>query len=242
VPKVKKNQDFIIIAKNSTMHLVITGDGSHTLYVPQLNEHYHSTFGALTESMHVFIKAGLGFFTEKKKIIILEIGFGTGLNALLSCLTAIDKDIRLSYYALEKYPVSLNIVNQLNYAALLFHNNPVNLFTCIHEAPWNTMSTIHPCFHLHKIQADLTEFLPDFSYDLIFFDAFAPEKQPEMWSAEIFKRLFENLTPGGIITTYCVKGEVKRRLISAGFIIEKLPGPPGKREILRGTKKVTSNE
>ena len=238
VSKVKKNQDFIIIAEKPAMQLVITGDGSHTLYVPQLDEHYHSTFGALTESMHVFIRAGLEYFTGMNKITVLEIGFGTGLNAFLACLAAIDRGIMLEYYTIEKYPIGADLVDQLNYTSLISpRKNAVDLFTGIHRAPWNKMSAIHPCFNLYKIQADLVEFRPDFNYDLIFFDAFAPEKQPEMWSAEIFKRLYCNLTQGGIITTYCVKGEVKRKLISAGFIIEKLAGPPGKREILRGTKK-----
>ena len=220
------------------MELVITGDGSHTLYIPELNEHYHSTFGAVTESMHVFIKAGLGFLSNKRQVTVFEVGFGTGLNALLTCMAAIEQKSSFTYYAIEKNPLDIEVAGKLNYTPILSHRlNSQTLFLAIHQAPWNKTSIINPYFQLHKIHGSLIGFLPDFTYDVIFFDAFSPEKQPEMWTPEIFKKLYLNLNPGGVLTTYCVKGAVKRMLKDAGFVIEKLPGPPGKREMLRGVKK-----
>jgi tRNA U34 5-methylaminomethyl-2-thiouridine-forming methyltransferase MnmC len=217
------------------MELVITNDGSHTLRVPDLQEHYHSTFGAITESLHVFIEAGLKMFSSKPQIVIFEIGFGTGLNALLSCLYALENNIEIFYYAIEINPISIKVADSLNYPGLI--NDKVStkhLFHALHEAPWDQVVNLAEHIHLHKIHTDFTVFSPDFKCDLIYFDAFGPEKQPEMWTLDIFKNLYHCLNPGGIITTYCVKGDIKRRLKLAGFRIEKLPGPPGKREMLRG--------
>jgi len=220
------------------MKIIVTGDGTHTLFVPELHEHYHSIFGALTESMHVFIEAGLRYHAAKKQITVFEIGFGTGLNALLSCIEALDAGTDLLYYTIENNPVDLEIIQKLNYSSVL-KSNPCTpeLFRLIHSSEWGKTINIHERFRLHKIRADIAQFIPDFSYDLIFFDAFAPEKQPELWTVEIFKKLYNAINEGGILTTYCVKGDVKRALKMAGFLIEKLPGPPGKREMLRGRKK-----
>lgn len=219
------------------MHLVTTRDGSHTLYVPHLDEHYHSTYGAITESRHVFMDAGLLCRIEGPEVSVLEIGFGTGLNALLTCIIARDKQVKVTYHALEKFPVEMTLVEKLNYASMLPQvPDAESLFAGIHKASWNETAILHPFFYLHKMQDDLADFHPEFEYDLVFFDAFAPEKQPEMWTQDIFNRLYKNLGPDGILTTYCVKGTVKRMLKTAGFRIEKLPGPPGKREMLRGTK------
>jgi tRNA U34 5-methylaminomethyl-2-thiouridine-forming methyltransferase MnmC len=174
---------------------------------------------------------------EGPEVSVLEIGFGTGLNALLTCITARAKQVRVTYHALEKFPVDLVLVEKLNYTSQLPDvPDAERLFAGIHQASWNETTILHPFFYLHKIQDDLADFQPDFKYDLVFFDAFAPEKQPEMWTQDIFNRLYKNLGPEGLLTTYCVKGTVKRMLKSAGFRIEKLPGPPGKREMLRGTK------
>jgi|WetSurMetagenome_2_1015567.scaffolds.fasta_scaffold55992_2 tRNA U34 5-methylaminomethyl-2-thiouridine-forming methyltransferase MnmC len=219
------------------MHLVITGDGSHTLFVPELNEHYHSTFGALTESLVVFIRSGLDTFSPGKALTVFEIGFGTGLNALLTCVTAMEKKLKIQYYSLEKYPIPANLYTQLNYPLLMHAAGDTDgWLLAMHQAPWNENREITPGFSLHKINRSLSGFEPAFSCDLIYFDAFAPDKQPEMWSLEIFAQLYQCLNPEGLLTTYCVKGSVKRMLKSAGFTIEKLPGPPGKREILRGRK------
>ena len=218
--------------------IVLTDDGSHTLFIPELNEHYHSTYGALTESLHVFIRSGLDCFAGRNEISIFETGFGTGLNALLTALSAVKLGMKVWYFALEKYPVDPQIVKQLNYSQLLKNteNDVERLFSAIHEADWERMTEIHPFFHLKKMKGDMCSFIPDAIYDLVYFDAFAPDKQPEMWTGEIMKRLVLAMKPGGIFTTYCVKGSVKRILKDCGLTVEKLPGPPGKREILRARK------
>ena len=220
------------------IQLVLTGDGSHTLYIPELNEHYHSTYGALTESLHVFIRSGLDCFAGSREISIFETGFGTGLNALLTALSVMRSGMKVWYFAVEKYPVDPEIVKQLNYPHLLkdAEIDAEALFNAIHEADWETTTEIHPCFHLKKMKGDMCSFVPDGSYDLVYFDAFAPDKQPEIWTGEIMQRLVSSMKPGGIFTTYCVKGSVKRILRDCGLTLEKLPGPPGKREILRGTR------
>ncbi|MCQ2229473.1 MAG: tRNA (5-methylaminomethyl-2-thiouridine)(34)-methyltransferase MnmD [Bacteroidales bacterium] len=216
------------------MDIQLTDDGSQTLYVPSLDEHYHSVKGALTESLHIFIKSGL-HHSAKPSPRILEIGFGTGLNALLTVAEAIhDRDIH--YTSLERYPLSQAIVSQIDYASLV-DKSISPFFQQLHDAPWNTTIDILPTFHLLKVETDFTTYQFTNTYDLIYYDAFAPEKQPEMWTQDIFHRMYAILNPGGILVTYCAKGIVRRMLQSAGFTVERLPGPPaGKREILRATK------
>lgn len=213
-----------------------TADGSATLYVPQLDEHYHSTKGARTESQHIFIDMGLSACTAPAPRI-LEIGFGTGLNAWLTLEAATQQQRPVCYVGIERYPLSWNEVEALHYT-----DHP--LFRALHDAPWNQATDITPNFTLHKMQADATLTdelaarlcaLPPF--DVIYFDAFAPDKQEEMWSEALFHLLYSVLNTGGILTTYCAKGVIRRRLQSVGFHIERLPGPPGgKREMLRATK------
>ncbi len=223
------------------MNLVITGDGSHSIYIPELNEHYHSSFGAITESLHVFVRSGLQCFPADRHLTILEIGFGTGLNALLTAIDCIQKERTVLYYGLEKNPLDAALTDSLNYPALLDQKlQPDGLFKTIHQIPWNEMIHIAHGFYLEKIHDDLLTWKPDFSYDLIYFDAFAPDKQHEMWSQEIFTLLADRLNPGGILVTYCVKGLVKQMLRNTGLKLEKLPGPPGKREILRASKLIVN--
>lgn len=217
-----------------------TGDGSATLFVPELDEHYHSVKGAHTESQHIFIDMGLKASAVAQPQV-LEIGFGTGLNALLTLEAAEEMHKKVHYTGLELYPLSWKMVNELGYS-----NNP--LFEKLHTAPWEEDAIITPGFTLKKLQTDFTQListagkskaccLEKQGYDLIYFDAFAPEKQPEMWSQELFNRLCVMTNSGGILTTYCAKGVVRRMLQSAGFTVERLSGPPGgKREILRGIK------
>ena len=211
-----------------------TADGSNTIYLPLLDEHYHSVKGALTESMHVFIDCGL-HHTSKKSVRLLEIGFGTGLNALL---TALDSSCRIEYFTVERFPLDPGIMQQTGYFDLSDPKEAL-LMKSLHQAPWDIDVEITPHFTIHKILADFTDrhcFLPD-ALDVVYFDAFAPEKQPEMWSEEIFRRIFSLMTPGGILTTYCAKGMIRRRLQAVGFSVERLPGPPGgKREIIRAVK------
>ncbi|MDR1743848.1 MAG: tRNA (5-methylaminomethyl-2-thiouridine)(34)-methyltransferase MnmD [Dysgonamonadaceae bacterium] len=215
----------------------VTEDGSHTLFVPELDEHYHSTHGAIRESEWVYIDAGLKY-RGKFPANILEVGFGTGLNAFLSMLEADRREAPVFYTAMEMYPLSLSEAELLNYAAL---TDPAKqeLFIKLHQSPWNKACGITPNFTLRKIRADAAHpanYPSDCFYDLVFFDAFAPDKQSQMWTPELFEKLYDLSADGGIITTYCAKGRVRRMFQSAGFVVERLPGPPGKREILRGRK------
>ena len=214
--------------------LIITADGSHTLYVPEMDEHYHSRFGALTESKHIFINAGLASLSQGE-ISVLEVGFGTGLNALLTALHAGREKIRLSYTSLEKYPLDPSLVSGLNYGTLAGEGGD-ELFRVIHLAPWNAPMAITEWFTLEKQQTDLTVEGPSGIYDLIYFDAFGPDKQPEMWSEEVMHRIASATHPGSVFVTYSAKGNLKRMLRSMGFEVEHLPGPPGKRVFTRAVK------
>ena len=218
--------------------LITTEDGSHSLFVPHLDEHYHSTHGAIQESRHVYIQSGFEASTLKQ-INVLEIGFGTGLNAFLTLLEAEKTNKEVHYTSLELYPLDIEKAKKFNYAQQLSDASRESLFLSLHTAPWNESVIITPSFSLHKIETDFSNpdnLKPKTHFDVIYFDAFAPEKQPEMWTQEIFDRIFILSNPEAIITTYCAKGVVRRMLQSAGFTVERLPGPPGKREILRGAK------
>lgn len=209
-----------------------TADGSATLFVPELDEHYHSVKGAHTESQHIFIEMGFRHVAANP-VYLLEIGFGTGLNALLTLLETEATGREVEYTGLELHPLKWETIESLGYSC-----NP--LFEKLHASPWEIRNEITPRFSLTKKEADFTR-LPEApgltSFDVIYFDAFAPEKQPEMWSQELFDHLFSITRSGGVLTTYCAKGVIRRMLQQAGFIVERLPGPPGgKREILRATK------
>ena len=212
-----------------------TDDGSNTIFVPELDEHYHSTKGAFTESKYIFIEQGFNH-SAKNSISILEIGFGTGLNAILTYIEAEKRGVETIYDSIEKYPLKKEIVDQLNYLTIIGEENRER-FDEIHNCQWDNDVTISPFFTLHKINGDFTSYNFSREYDVIYFDAFAPEKQPEMWTQEIFDDMYRLLRPEGVITTYCAKGIIRRMLQAAGFKVERLPGPPnGKREILRATK------
>lgn len=216
--------------------LVITKDNSPTLFVPELDEHYHSVHGALAESRHVFIGAGLNLFAgSKTELKILEMGFGTGLNAWLSWKEADRAGFKLRYHSLEKYPVTIEEANSLKFVDEL----QVNEFLKLHESPWQKWQDLSPFFSLCKDQVDLRSFEPILKYDLVYFDAFAPSAQSELWTKQVFEKLFKSMEDGGILVTYCVKGEVRRNMKAAGFEVEKIPGPPGKREMARARKPYT---
>lgn len=217
-----------------------TEDGSTTLYVPELNEHYHSVHGAIQESTHIFIGAGIRFYRETHSLKdaplhILEAGFGTGLNAYLTLVYAANENIPVVYHSFEKYPLPASESGQLNYKAHIPYSSPEH-FTLLHTSPWECGEEIIPMFSLHKHQADFREvcFTPQF--DIVFFDAFNPDVQPHLWTEEVFRKFYTALKPGGILVTYCVKGIVKQALRNVGFTLKRLPGPPGKREMLRATK------
>lgn len=214
----------------------LTADGSHTLFVHALNEHYHSTNGALKESEHVFIDAGLRY-CKKSNLKVLEIGFGTGLNAFLTLLDILQSERKVSYLAIEANPLPYHIVERLNYPKMIGDIDS-GLFHKLHMAKWGIDVGIRPEFSLTKIKADLTQF--DFNavenVDLVYFDAFAPDKQPDMWKQYLFDNLFSRMNDNGVLVTYCAKGEVRRSMQRAGFTVYRLPGPPGKREMLRAVK------
>lgn len=214
--------------------LIVTGDGSHTLYVPSLNEHYHSHFGALTESKHIFIESGFRY-CNKEAISVLEVGFGTGLNALLTAACAKKDNRKVHYVSIEKYPLPASLIMQLNYASLEGSEEEV-LFRKIHEASWGGPVQITQWFTIHKVEMDLTTDSPVGKFDLIYFDAFGPDKQPEMWTHDVFERIAEASRPGTVFVTYSAKGSLKRMLRELGFQVTLLPGPPGKRVMTRAIK------
>jgi tRNA U34 5-methylaminomethyl-2-thiouridine-forming methyltransferase MnmC len=211
-----------------------TEDGSHSLFVPELEEHYHSTKGAIQESRHIFIEAGFNYL-QKDTISILEIGFGTGLNAFLTFLENQKANKTIHYTGLEKYPLSADITDQLNYPEQL--NKSRKYFEKIHRAEWNKSIEITSNFNLQKQEADLTNWDTNSQFDLIYFDAFGPDKQPAMWTPEIFQLMGKALKPGGVLVTYSAKGDVRRGFQSAGMEIQKIDGPPGKKHMTRGIKK-----
>jgi len=276
-----------------------TADGSFTLYVPDLDEHYHSVNGAVAESQHVYILAGLSHYINtyfqknqpdnkecKDEIQLLEFGFGTGLNAFLTALEAEKKKIRIIYTALEKFPLSQEITNQLNYGIALkepchcgldpqsratpchcgldpqsratpchcgldpqsqdstqlyYHEIPRqarddSLYQKIHKTNWESQVEITTYFTLEKKEINFLDFDFPNHYDIVYYDAFAPDKQPEVWSQELFNKLFSAMNPGGVLTTYCAKGTVRRMMKQAGFYVERIQGAAGKREMLRSFK------
>jgi tRNA U34 5-methylaminomethyl-2-thiouridine-forming methyltransferase MnmC len=219
------------------VEIVATGDGSDTLYVPFLDEHYHSVHGAIGESEHIFIRAGFHPFIGNDALTLLEVGFGTGLNVLLTALAADASQCFIRYYTLEKFPLSAEILRRINYPALL-GSRAADLFRAIHESAWGMPLRISPMMELVKVREDfVTASLSEIPFcNLVYYDAFSPEKQPEMWNQMLFRKLFDRMEEGGIFVTYCAKGSVRRSLQWAGFRVERLPGPPGKREILRGIK------
>jgi len=212
-----------------------TADGSSTFFVPELNEHYHSTNGALQESNHIFIGCGFNSLAHAE-LHILEVGFGTGLNAWLTALSAAAKNVRVAYTSLEKFPLNAGDVALLNYPSGAKTKEEAALFYALHESPWEVWQQLTPHFSLLKLRCELQDFASTEKFNLIYFDAFAPAVQPDLWTEKIFTTMFNALKPGGILVTYCAQGQVKRNMKGAGFSIERLPGPPGKREITRAVK------
>lgn len=210
----------------------ITADGSPTVSIPEMKVSYHSKHGAVQESLHVFINAGLNVAFErfqKENIHVFEMGFGTGLNALLTMQYAEKLNRKLYYYAVERFPLVKEEYEQLGYDA-----KPTLMQ--LHEADWEKDVAINEFFVLHKTQCALVHAKPEKKVHLVYFDAFAPSAQPELWTKEIFELMYTLLVDEGILVTYCSKGDVRRAMIAAGFVVEKLQGPPGKREMLRAVK------
>ncbi|MBO9681929.1 MAG: tRNA (5-methylaminomethyl-2-thiouridine)(34)-methyltransferase MnmD [Flavisolibacter sp.] len=215
--------------------IVITGDGSHSIAIPELHVTYHSIHGAIQESEHVFIDAGLKYLpgdTIPNPFNIFEMGFGTGLNAFLTAIEAENQKIKIQYTAVEQFPITPAEAASLNYPDVLGH---ADLFHTIHECKWNEAVSVNEYFTLKKVETSLLNFSSSQHFNLVYYDAFAPGAQPDLWTKDIFEKIFHMLEPNGVLVTYCSKGDVRRAMIAAGFAVKKMPGPRGKREMLRAT-------
>lgn len=216
--------------------IIKTNDGSTTIHIEDWDETYHSKHGAIQEAYHVFIKSGLDSFQDNSEISILEIGFGTGLNSFITFLESQKRNLKIDYVGVEAYPISEEEVNQLNYVDQLNAIEYKNIFNKIHEGSWEKKCQLNDVFTLTK-RKQLFQDIDDVEkYDLIYFDAFGFPVQPELWSEEIFKKMFRALLPNGILVTYACRTTIKKAMLNAGFQVEKLPGAPGKREMLRACK------
>ncbi len=215
--------------------LIETADGSKTLYIADFEEHYHSVHGALSEAQHVFVKYGLKSIS-KTKLSILEMGFGTGLNAFLTCLENQKLHKKITYTALEAYPISADLASEMEYIRLKGLEDKEDIFKQMHECSWADAHIIETRFILQKVEATIQNVVFQNTFDLVYYDAFAPRVQPELWTEEIFTKIFNVMNVDAVLVTYCAKGTVKRALKAVGFEVESLEGPPGKREMTRAKK------
>ena len=218
--------------------IITTSDGSKTIQIEGWNEQYHSIHGALQEAKHVYINAGLKTFLERQPkqnaLTLLEIGFGTGLNALLTALESLNISQEICYHGIEAYPVEAEELQALGYDTLI--GSDPSIFQNIHNCSWHENHKILPHFSIVKRQAFFSDIAEVNAFDVIYFDAFGPRVQPNLWIESIFKKMYEALRPNGLLVTYCAKGSVRRCMQAVGFEVERLPGPPGKREMLRAIK------
>lgn len=214
---------------------MITADGSTTIHITEWDEQYHSKHGAIQEAKHVFIKNGLSLFSDQK-ISILEIGFGTGLNSFITFLEAAKMKLIIDYVGVEAYPLAAEEFEKMNYVEQLNAKEFSNDFNKMHHQDWEIKGEISPEFSLTKRKQFFNEISDENKFNLIYFDAFGARVQPELWTEEIFDKMHKALKLGGVLVTYSAKGSVRRAMLAVGFLVEKLPGPPGKREMLRGTK------
>lgn len=215
--------------------IIKTADGSTTIHLEEWDEHYHSVHGAIQEARHVFIKNGLDTFPDGK-VAVLEIGFGTGLNAFITLLEAKRRGLAIDYTGVEAYPVASEELQQLNYVGELKAEQQLPLFGKMHAVSWEETHPISGEFVLTKRKQSFTAIEDKEKFNLIYFDAFGPRVQPELWTGEIFSRMYDALKEKGVLVTYSAKGSVRRAMQSVGFTVERLPGPPGKREMLRAVK------
>ncbi len=221
--------------------IIPTNDGSPTVMSGQFGTTYHSTHGAVQESQHVFLQSGLAhLFAQKKTALrIFEMGFGTGLNAWLTHSEAGQKELNIDYHSVELYPLSDDVVKAF---AQKLAKEDIASFWQIHQASWDgNTNTISPNFSLTRYQMSILDLRLPSHIDLVYYDAFAPTAQPELWTTEVFGKLFAAMNHGAVLVTYCCKGDVRRAMISVGFLVEKIPGPPGKREMIRATKPLIQN-
>lgn len=216
--------------------IITTEDGSHSLFDEDLNETYHSTRGARGESLHVFIQEGLEHWSgqnKKKAVQVLEVGMGTGLNAFLTANWATENRKQIHFSTLEPFPIAKEFFERLNYANTIEEKD---LLVRIHESQWESFVSVSPFFEFYKTAKRLESFTTSMTYDIIYYDAFAPSKQPEVWSLENLQKCYQLLNQGGVLTTYCAQGQFKRNLLQAGFVVETLQGAMGKKEMVRASR------
>ncbi len=218
--------------------IITTLDGSKTIHIADWDEQYHSKHGAIQEAYHVFIKSGLSLFSDSS-LSILEIGFGTGLNCLITLVEAQKLNLDIRYTGVEAYPVTAEELEQLDYISALKAEKLVKEFQNMHQSSWEKEVVISDSFRLYKKQEDFKDFNDPQAFNLIYFDAFGARVQPELWTEAIFLKMYAALQDKGVLVTYSAKGSVRRAMQAVGFVVERLPGPPGKREMLRATKYVS---
>ena len=220
--------------------IILTTDGSHSIAIPEMGVTYHSSHGAIRESMHVFIESGLRYMNEKLTqpgaLSIFEMGFGTGLNALLTLAEAEKNQQKIYYETIEPYPLEKSTIELLNYCIQLQRPDLEPLFTLMHDCEWNTSVSVTPYFSFIKKQTNLAAFSTNQLFNIVFFDAFAPDIQPDLWTAAVFKKLYTAMETNAVLTTYCSKSIVRKAMTEAGLKVEKIPGPPHKREMVRAIR------
>lgn len=222
--------------------IITTGDGSKTIHIPEWNEQYHSKHGAVQEARHVFLETGLQYYMDRpdhdisKTIHILEMGFGTGLNALLTFLKARDLDLSIAYSGVEAFPISSDEIGAMDYASVLQSQDAATIYNVLHTSSWEESNEVSKEFVLTKRQEKFEDITDLDRYDLVYFDAFGPRVQPTLWTEAIFSKMYQALKTNGVLTTYCAQGAARRAMQAVGFVVERLPGPPGKREMLRAVK------
>jgi len=220
--------------------IITTKDGSKTIHIPEWNEQYHSTHGAIQEAKHVYIEHGLAFFcasegfVKQSQVSVLEIGFGTGLNAFLTAIKAKDLNLNCNYVGVEGFPISNEELQALNYTNTI---NNQSIFDAIHQCEWEKECYISENFSLEKQQKQFSKIANENQFNVVYFDAFGPRVQPDLWTETIFKSIYKTMKPNGVLVTYCAQGHARRAMISVGFKVEKVEGPPGKRHMLRAVKK-----
>ncbi|RBN51637.1 tRNA (5-methylaminomethyl-2-thiouridine)(34)-methyltransferase MnmD [Flavobacterium psychrolimnae] len=215
--------------------IIQTLDGSTTIHIAEWDECYHSKHGAIQEAQHVFIKNGLSLFPDRN-VSILEIGFGTGLNAFITFLESKKRNQSIDYVGVEAYPISAEEIVSMNYVEELKAVEQNSIFDIMHQSNWEEKIILDDDFTLTKRKQFFEEINDENKFDLIYFDAFGYRVQPELWSTAIFEKMYKALKPNGVLVTYAARGVVKRSMIEVGFTVEKLAGPPGKREMFRATK------
>lgn len=226
--------------QTKSKEIIATSDGSPSIYVPELKETYHSRHGAQTESTYVFIEKGLQHWQEKNpntnQVRIFEVGFGTGLNAFLTYRYAVENQKQIFYETLEKFPLVENLLQAMNFDTFFGSEVSQQYFWPLHQSAWQKSSKLDSFFELYKREDDFLNYTTAQTFDLIFYDAFGAHAQPDLWTEEAMSKAASLLRPSGVWVSYCAKGSVRRALEASGLVAERLPGPPGKREMLRASK------